>query len=92
MNENLYFLIIYSFLTEQEGQNTIYMKNCGDTGMYHASGCLHIDDADLKAKGTVCFCSGDKCNTNFDANKNSGAASITSIYASIVVLASIALQ
>merc|ERR1719420_63137 len=45
---------------------TTYYKNCGNSGMYHASGCLNVDDTDDGVTGTICFCETPNCNTNFD--------------------------
>ena len=45
-----------------------YVKNCGNTGEYHASGCIQIDDEEIGVKGTVCFCETENCNTSFEIN------------------------
>merc|ERR1712223_1398594 len=55
----------------KEKTETVYLKNCGKTLDYHASGCLNVDDTDepeFSYKGTICFCEESGCNNSFDPN------------------------
>ena len=67
--------------------STIYIKNCGKTLDYHASGCLHIDNADdgISFAGSLCYCETDNCNTNFD--KNSASITIVNVITVVISLA-----
>ena len=79
---------MFSAETAADGTtSTIYIKNCGKTLNYHATGCLHIDDADdaISFAGSLCYCETDNCNTNFD--KNSASVTIVNVITVVVTLA-----
>lgn len=63
---------IFTAITLQNGTlETIFLKNCGKTLDYHATGCLNIDNADdgISFTGSLCYCETDNCNVNFDPNE-----------------------
>ena len=79
---------MFSAETGADGtKSTIYIKNCGKTLDYHASGCLHIDNADdgISFAGSLCYCETDNCNTNFD--KNSASTTIVNVITVVISLA-----
>merc|ERR1712037_418772 len=55
---------------------TTYIKNCGKTLDYHATGCLQVDNSDdeISFAGSLCYCEKDNCNNNFDNNSNNSAS------------------
>merc|ERR1739844_839700 len=55
--------------------DAIYIKNCGKTLDYHATGCLQVDNSDdeISFAGSLCYCETDNCNNNFDNNSNNSA-------------------
>ena len=67
-------------ITLQNGTSeTIYIKNCGRTEDYHATGCLNVDNADdlISFTGSLCYCETDNCNVNFDPNEPKTTTSAT---------------
>merc|ERR1712014_115190 len=65
-------ITVHNTTSKHEDHDVIYLKNCAKTEVYHASGCLHVDDQDevITFEGSLCYCETDNCNNNFDANKN----------------------
>ena len=55
--------------------STNYVKNCGFTAEYHASGCLQVNSSlgEFRINGSMCYCETEGCNNNFDANRNSSS-------------------
>ena len=84
---NFTFHYIFSAITFKNGTlETTYIKNCGKTLDYHASGCLNVDNSDeeISFAGSLCYCETDNCNTNFD--KNSASTTIVNIITVVVSL------
>ena len=82
------FFVLFSASTLKNGTTeTTYIKNCGKTLDYHATGCLHIDNSDdeVSFAGSLCYCETDNCNTNFD--KNSASDTIVNVITVVVSLA-----
>merc|ERR1711935_669632 len=57
----------------QTDTETDYIKNCGFTAEYHASGCLQVNSTlgEFGISGSMCYCETDSCNTSFDDNSSS---------------------
>ena len=82
------FCLCFLAITLKNGTSeTIYIKNCGKTLDYHATGCLHVDNSDdeISYAGSLCYCETDNCNTNFD--KNSASDTIVNVITVVVSLA-----
>ena len=80
---------VHNTTSKHEDHDVIYLKNCAKTEVYHASGCLHVDDQDevITFEGSLCYCETDNCNNNFDANKNDAPCVLNNIITVVVSLA-----
>ena len=85
------FFVLFSAITLKNGTTeTTYIKNCGKTLDYHATGCLQVDNSDdeISFAGSLCYCEKDNCNNNFDNNSNNSASdNIVNVITVVVSLA-----
>ena len=82
------FFVLFSAITLKNGTTeTTYIKNCGKTLDYHATGCLQVDNSDdeISFAGSLCYCETDNCNNNFD--NNSATDNIVNVITVVISLA-----